>query len=102
MTTTAGNSSGSSDGSSDASTSGNPSGTTDGTADVDGTTVPASSPDVSNGQGGEEEQGGLPLALIVLLCVLGAGAVAVGVVFLVKWLKGRAPQDGGPDDGADQ
>ena len=102
VTTTAGNSSGSSDGSSDASTSGNPSGTTDGTADVDGTTVPPSSPDVSNGQGGEEEQGGLPLALIVLLCVLGAGAVAVGVVFLVKWLKGRAPQDGGPDDGADQ
>ncbi len=56
VTTTAGNSSGSSDGSSDASTSGNPSGTTDGTADVDGTTVPASSPDVSNGQGAKRNR----------------------------------------------
>lgn len=97
-TTTAGNAGTTSGDSSDTPTSGNPSGTTDGTADMDGTTVPASSPD---GQGSEEEQGGLPLALIVLLCVLGAGAVAVGVLLLVKWLKGRAPQNGGPDDGAD-
>lgn len=103
-TTTAGNAGTTSGDSSDTPTSGNPSGTTtaDGTVDADVTTAPGASSEGSDGSGSEEETGGLPVAVIVLLCVLGAGAVAVGVVFLVKWLKARTPQDDGPDGGADQ
>ncbi len=96
-TTTADSAGTSSGGSSEASASG----MTDGTADANVTTVPRASSENSNGTGGEEETGGLPVALIVLLCVLGAGAVAVGVVFLVKWLRSRTPRDGGPGNGPD-
>ncbi len=69
---------------------------------VDRTTAAGVSSGLASDPDDGEEKAGLPVALIVLLCVLGAGAVAVVVIFLIKRSKGGTPPSGTPDaDGRD-